>query len=124
MIDHLSIGAKDLNRSIEFYRRTFASLGFSLQHANESEASFGPGSDRTFWLYPSQSVSPMTGMHIAFAAPTKEAVDEAHSAACAAGGQSAREPGERPDISADYYGAIVLDPDGNRIELLLGTMLM
>jgi catechol 2,3-dioxygenase-like lactoylglutathione lyase family enzyme len=122
MIDHLSLGATDLSRSISFYQRTFAPLGFSLQHETDSEAAFGPGTDRSFWLYPADCIQPSKGMHIAFSAPTIEALDEAYNAACIAGGQSVREPAARPDISADYYGAVVLDPDGNRIELLHLTM--
>lgn len=121
MIDHLSIAATDLKRSVEFYRRTLAPLDASLQHVNENEASFGPGTDRTFWLYPSPTAAPMAGMHIAFAASTRAAVDEAHANACAAGGQSARTPGERPDLSPDYYGAVVLDPDGHRLEILVSA---
>ncbi|HSP16681.1 MAG TPA: VOC family protein [Thermoanaerobaculia bacterium] len=120
MIDHLSLGTTDLSRSVEFYRRTFEPLGFALQHASEKEASFGPGTDRTFWLYPATSVQPIAGMHVAFAGPTRSAVIEAHAAACASGGTTVREPGLRPDISADYFGAIVLDPDGHRLELLVG----
>jgi catechol 2,3-dioxygenase-like lactoylglutathione lyase family enzyme len=119
MIDHLSLATSDLGRSIDFYRRLFEPLGVALQHSNEQEASFGPGSDRTFWLYPSREVEPMTGMHIAFAAPTRAAVDAAHEAARTAGGISVRAPGERPEISASYYGAIVLDPDGHKLELVL-----
>jgi catechol 2,3-dioxygenase-like lactoylglutathione lyase family enzyme len=121
MIDHLSIGASDLARSVEFYRRTFAPLGISLQHQTADEASFGPGRDRTFWLYPSEAVRPIAGMHIAFGAESEQAVAQAHAAACAAGGTSVREPGRRPEISEEYFGAIVLDPDGHRLELLVAA---
>lgn len=122
MIDHLSLGATDLGKSVDFYRKTFAPLGFELQHETATEASFGPGSDRSFWLYPAAAVQPIAGMHIAFAAATKQAVDDAYHAACGSGGTAVREPAPRPDISEEYYGAVVLDPDGNRIELLHMTM--
>jgi catechol 2,3-dioxygenase-like lactoylglutathione lyase family enzyme len=62
MIDHLSLGTTDLSRSVEFYRWAFAPLGFVLQHANEKEAAFGPGTDWTFWLYPASSVKPIEGI--------------------------------------------------------------
>ena len=96
----------------------FEPLGFLLQHKTEVEASFGPRSERTFWLYAAESVLPIQGMHIAFAAQTAADVDRAHVAAVNAGGSSAREPGRRPEISDAYYGAIVLDPDGYRLELV------
>lgn len=118
MIDHLSIGTSDLRRAIRFYEPTFTSLGIALQHQTDAEVSFGPGSDRTFWLYPSAAAAPMPGMHIAFAAPSREAVDHAHAVACAHGGTSVRVPGRRPEISEEYYGAIVLDPDGHKLELV------
>ena len=123
MIDHLSIGTHDLAASIEFYRRTLEPLGYVLQHAAADEASFGPRQDRTFWLYPDDDVHPIARMHIAFAAPSEDAVAAAHDAACATGGKSVRAPGPRPDISESYFGAIVLDPDGYRLELVLAGVM-
>jgi catechol 2,3-dioxygenase-like lactoylglutathione lyase family enzyme len=121
MIDHLSIGSTDFPKSLHFYQQLFAPLGYVLQHQTALEASFGPHSDRTFWLYAVESAHPLGGMHIAFAAPTASAVDEAHAAAVNSGGSSAREPGRRPDISETYYGAVVLDPGGHRLEIVTYT---
>jgi catechol 2,3-dioxygenase-like lactoylglutathione lyase family enzyme len=118
MIDHLSVGITQLARSIHFYRGLFAPLGYALQHENAQEAAFGPGSDRTFWLYPSPGSTPMPGMHIAFAAKDARAVDDAFAAAAAGGATIAREPAARPEISDTYYGCIVLDPDGHRLEIV------
>jgi len=39
-----------------------------------------------------------------------------YSAALAAGGTDNGAPGLRPHYHPDYYGAIVLDPDGHNIE--------
>ncbi len=118
MIDHLSLGTKDLARSAEFYRQTFEPLGFAMQHVTEAEASFGPGTSRTFWLYPAEAVQPVQGMHIAFGATSPEAVDEAYAAARASGAESVREPGWRPEISDEYYGCVVLDLDGHKLEIV------
>jgi predicted lactoylglutathione lyase len=52
-------------------------------------------------------------MHVAFAARDNAMVDEFHRAAIEAGGQDFGKPGPR---EAGYYGAFVLDPDGNNIE--------
>ena len=122
MIDHLSLGATNLERSVAFYRHLFAPLGYAQQHANDTEASFGPGTDRTFWLYPAANAVAMTGMHIAFAAKDNIAVDHAFAAATAGGATVARPPGPRPEISDTYYGCIVLDPDGHRLEIVVAPM--
>ena len=119
MIDHLSLGVRDLRQALTFFDATFAPLGFKRQHDNASEASYGPGSDRTFWLYPVTSGEPLAaaGMHVAFAAPNRPAVDAAYKAALAHGASAAREPSHRPENGANYYGTVVVDADGHRLEL-------
>ena len=55
---------------------------------------------------------------MAFPATTNTAVDEFHRSAVAAGYRDDGPPGERPVYHAGYYGAFVLDPDGNSVELV------
>jgi catechol 2,3-dioxygenase-like lactoylglutathione lyase family enzyme len=55
-------------------------------------------------------------LHVAFAADTREQVDAFYEAALAAGGRDNGAPGVRPEYSANYYGAFVLDPDGHNVE--------
>ena len=55
-------------------------------------------------------------MHVAFAASSRAAVDAFYAAAIAAGGKDNGPPGLRPHYHANYYGAFVLDADGNNIE--------
>ena len=59
-------------------------------------------------------------MHIAFDAPDRETVDAFYREALRLGGRDAGAPGLRPQYSANYYGAFVLDPDGNNIEAVTG----
>ena len=120
MLDHLSLGVRDLGQALKFFDATFAPLGYRRQHDNAKEASYGPGSDRTFWLYPIAPGEPPSaaGMHIAFAAPTRAALDAAHRAAVALGATTAREPAHRPENGANYYGSVLVDPDGHRLELV------
>jgi predicted lactoylglutathione lyase len=67
----------------------------------------------SFWI----TVSDAAGaLEVAVVAGDPDTVDAFHSAALAAGGRSADEPGIRPEHSRDYYAARVLDPDGNSIE--------
>jgi catechol 2,3-dioxygenase-like lactoylglutathione lyase family enzyme len=79
MLDHLSLGMRDLRQALAFFDATFAPLGFRRQHDNAKEASYGPGSNRTFWLYPIAANEPAAAarMHIAFAATSRAAVDSA-----------------------------------------------
>jgi catechol 2,3-dioxygenase-like lactoylglutathione lyase family enzyme len=55
-------------------------------------------------------------VHIAFVARDRAAVDAFHAAELAAGGTDHGAPGLRPHYHPDYYGAFILDPDGNNVE--------
>jgi catechol 2,3-dioxygenase-like lactoylglutathione lyase family enzyme len=59
---------------------------------------------------------PTENVHVAFPAPDNAAVDEFHRVALAAGYRDNGPPRERPEYHAGYYGAFVLDPDGNNVE--------
>ena len=50
------------------------------------------------------------------------AVDAAFALAVAHGATVVRAAGAHPDIAPDYYGAVFLDPDGNKLEIVAGTM--
>jgi catechol 2,3-dioxygenase-like lactoylglutathione lyase family enzyme len=74
----------------------------------------GYGDERPyFWIGERPARAPV---YVAFAAANRAAVDAFHQAALAAGGTDNGAPGLRPQYHADYYGAFVLDPDGNNIE--------
>ena len=120
MLDHLSLGVTDLARAIRFYDAAFAPLGYGRQLANEREAAYGPQGAPAFWLYPVKPGESVVGAgtHIALSAATRAAVQAAHAAAIAAGGRSVRAPAERPEISDSYFGAVLLDPDGHKLELV------
>ena len=75
----------------------------------------GYGRDRpTFWISEGEKQSPAT--HVALVAENRAQVDAFHGAALAAGGTDNGGPGLRPHYHEHYYGAFVLDPDGNNIE--------
>jgi catechol 2,3-dioxygenase-like lactoylglutathione lyase family enzyme len=59
--------------------------------------------------------------HVAFMVSDMAAVDAFHAAALAAGGRDNGPPGLRPEYHAGYYGAFVLDPDGNNVEAVHHT---
>jgi len=116
MFDHVIIDVSDLEASRAFYERALAPLGISVVMEFEGRTAFGPANGRPqFWLV-ARGAAGASGVHLAFAAPDPEAVDEFHRTALAAGGRDNGAPGLRPQYHSSYYGAFVLDPDGNNIE--------
>lgn len=124
MFDHLSVGVRDLTAARRFYDAFFAPLGAANSWAAEAELAYGPGgAGRSFWLYPVQGDQVAgLGTHIAFTADSRAAVDAAMAAAVAHGATVVRAAGLHPDIERDYYGTVLLDPDGNKLEVVAGTM--
>lgn len=121
MIDHVTFGVADFARSCAFYDAAFAPLGVvRLATFRERADVAGYGGDRPwFWIV---SEDPARGkVHVALAAATRTEVDAFHAAALAAGGRDNGAPGLRPHYDPNYYGAFVLDPDGNNIEAVCRT---
>lgn len=120
MIHHVSLGTCRYAESTPFYAQVLAPLGVALQRDTGAEAAFGTASRWSFFLYPvgpdGQVAAP--GTHLAFAAPSRAVVVAVHAAALAASARDLFSPRERPDISASYFGAMFLDLDGHRIEVL------
>ena len=113
-IDHVTLRARDLPASRRFYEAALAPLGLGLEFEHEGLLSFGSGESGRLIIYASEQ--PITGFHVAFSAPSREAVDRFHAAALEAGGRDNGEPGLRPEYHEGYYGAYVFDPDGNNVE--------
>lgn len=124
MFDHLSVGVRDLQAARRFYGAFFSPLGCALSSEKAGELGFGPGGETSlFFLYPVQGEQVGgLGTHIAFAADSRAAVDAAFAAAVSEGATVVRSAGAHPDISPTYYGAVLLDPDGNKLEIVAGTM--
>ncbi|WP_421701310.1 VOC family protein [Aliiroseovarius sp.] len=120
MIDHITFGVSNFERSVAFYDRAFAPLGVSrlftvpLEHSNGVKVT-GYGDDRP-WFWLAEEDATMGKLHIALTARSRAAVDGFHAAALAAGGADNGAPGVRRHYHADYYGAFVLGPDGHNIE--------
>jgi catechol 2,3-dioxygenase-like lactoylglutathione lyase family enzyme len=118
MIDHISVGVSDLDRSAAFYEAVLAPLGLSRLVTRPGTIGFGK-SYPEFWINLRHTVAPVpqdSGCHIALRAKSASAVDQFHASALNAGGSSDGAPGPRPHDRVRYYAAFVRDPDGNRIE--------
>jgi catechol 2,3-dioxygenase-like lactoylglutathione lyase family enzyme len=117
MIDHLTIGVSDLERSRAFYVQALAPLGLDQTSRSEvlpSEIEIGSAEKMDFAI--STEYGTGAPVHIAFAADSIEQVRAFHAAALAAGGVEHGPPGPRPHYGEGYYGAFVLDPDGHNVE--------
>jgi catechol 2,3-dioxygenase-like lactoylglutathione lyase family enzyme len=121
MIDHIGINVGDWDKSRTFYDAAFAPLRVRWLMTVPKEFTGGVnvggyGRERpVFWLHET-AAPPGPGRHYAFDAASRAEVDAFHRAALAAGGRDNGAPGLRPHYHPDYYGAFVLDPDGNNIE--------
>ena len=124
MLDHTGIVVTDLPRARKFYEAVAGALGLGIESPNKDFFILGkgPGQIPYLWigtLRPSYwiegSRAGINQMHVAFAAKDVATVDEFYRAALAAGGRDNGKPGPRQGAE-DYYGAFVLDPDGNNIE--------
>ncbi len=121
MLDHIGIAVADFERSKAFYEAALNPLGLSLvmevtaaETGADAHAGFGVADRPFFWI--GTAAKPKGGTHVAFTAATRAEVDAFYHGALAAGGRDIGAPGLRPHYHANYYGAFVLDPDGNNIE--------
>ena len=123
MIDHIGMSVRDIARAIEFYRKALAPLGIGVVMEVSAEdtgscaaVGFGANWKPFFWIGEGFHPAGDQHIHVAFTAPSREAVDAFYAAAIAAGGKDNGPPGLRPHYHENYYGAFVLDADGNNIE--------
>jgi len=120
VLDHVAIEVGDFDRSKAFYEAALAPLGISVVMSPVPQAA-GFGSEvggvlkPYFWIM-ARGRPTVSGAHLAFAARDHDTVDAFHAAALAAGGTDNGAPGPRPLYHPAYYGAFVLDPDGNNVE--------
>ena len=121
MLDHLGLDVTDYERSKAFYERALSPLGIELiMEPIPGIGGFGEDRKPYFWIG-RRELPAQTGLHVAFAASSREQVDAFHAAALEAGAIDNGGPGVREIYHPDYYGAFVLDPDGNNVEAVCHT---
>lgn len=114
MIDHIIITVSDFEASRAFYRVALEPLGYDVVMEFGRGCGFGVAGKPDFWIHQAEPVRPP--VHVAFASADRSGVDLFYESAMAAGGRDNGPPGLRPHYHPNYYGAFVLDPDGNNIE--------
>lgn len=108
LLDHVHLRVRHLDESKSFYAAAADVLG--LGPVREGEGWFSL--DELFF---SADAPATANLHLAFQAADRATVDRFHEALLAAGARDNGNPGER-DYHPGYYGAYVLDPDGNNVE--------
>jgi catechol 2,3-dioxygenase-like lactoylglutathione lyase family enzyme len=122
MFDHFGFVVRDLARSLLFYEACLAPLGLRIaeRHGNEAVIISGEEEFPFIWMgmpkpdfWREEHSAAQSPFHLAFSAPSREAVVAFHEAGLRHGGRDNGAPGGR---GSDYYAAFLLDPDGNNIE--------
>jgi catechol 2,3-dioxygenase-like lactoylglutathione lyase family enzyme len=112
-LDHLWIRVRDLDASRRFYETVAPVVGLRVREGAETRFHVA-GAERSFALVRDDPVT--ENVHLAFPSPDRATVEAFHRAALGAGFRDNGAPGERPRYHVGYYGAYVLDPDGNNVE--------
>ncbi len=123
MIDHITVRVADIEKTVTFYKAALAPLGYSLSFDQTFDGvqvvGFSKDGKIDTWF---TNDTPVSGpFHIAWKTESREVVDAFHKAAIEAGGIDNGAPGLRPEYHKNYYGAFVLDPDGNNVEVVFGN---
>lgn len=126
MIDHVGIAVSDYLASKRFYTAALAPLGYTVimdltaaQTGGYEGAGLGVAPKPDFWI--SKGAPQYPPVHICFSATSRAQVTAFYHAALAAGGRDNGAPGLRPHYHANYFGAFVLDLDGNNVEAVCHT---
>lgn len=122
MFSHVTVGTTDIRRAVAFYDPLLAGLGLERHDSDLDLGYAGYAAERDttpqFWVLLPLDHAPASagnGVTVAFEAPDRAAVDRFHETGLAGGGADEGAPGLRPHYHADYYGAYLRDPDGNKL---------
>ena len=113
MIDHTSVNVTDLEAAKGFYLKALEPLGYSLVFEIGEYLGFADSHGMDLGVV---RRDPVGSAHVAFKCDDRATVDAFYEAALATGGEDNGPPGLRPHYHEHYYGAFVLDADGNNIE--------
>lgn len=122
MLNHISFGVLDLDRTRRFYDAVLEPLGYRCLSADTSGLGYGAEAP-VLWLSRTDHPVPAderSGLHVCFDAPTRASVAQFHRGGIENGGRDNGAPGLRPDYGPDYYAAFLVDPDGYRVEAYCG----
>ena len=119
IINHISIGTNQLENACAFYDKVLSTIGATRKLEIPGFAVAYGKAFPEFWVntpLDQKEATSGNGIHIAFLAADKAAVQSFYDAAIAAGGTADGEPGPRPEYGPGYFGCFVHDLDGHKIE--------
>lgn len=123
MIDHIVMAVKDYAKSKAFYERALLPLGITMVKEFGTYGGLGKNGKPFFWIggqspsfWNAAHRAGTAPIHVALIAPDRQSVDAFYAAALAAGATDYGAPGIRAHYHPNYYGAFVIDLDGNNIE--------
>ena len=121
MLHHASLPVADLRQAAKLYDAALSALGYRRVCSGEDFAGYGVEENKDKFSIkaksPSRSAGP--GFHLAFSAPSTEAVNQFHAAALNHGATDDGAPGLREHYGPGYYAAFIVDLDGHRIEAVI-----
>ena len=118
MIDHVSIGVRDLAASAAFYDAVLGAIGLDRLVTRDGTVGWGKKYPE-FWINLRADFvqsGDNGGVHVCLRARERAQIDAFHQAALDAGGTGVGAPGPRPEYTETYYAAFIQDPDGNKVE--------
>jgi catechol 2,3-dioxygenase-like lactoylglutathione lyase family enzyme len=116
VLDHVGMQCTDMAASAAFYDAVLAPLGGQRIMDFGEAIGYGAPPHPDFWIGAHATGDGFRESHVAFIAPSREAVRAFFAAAVAAGAEVLHEPRVWPEYHETYYGAFVRDPDGNNVE--------
>jgi catechol 2,3-dioxygenase-like lactoylglutathione lyase family enzyme len=112
MFDHVTIRVPDRTVSERFFEAVLEPLGIDTSYRTKAFSEW-----QDFMLAQASKEHPATrGLHVAFAAPSRDQVDAFWRAGVKAGYGDDGPPGPRTQYRKDYYAAFLRDPSANSIE--------
>jgi catechol 2,3-dioxygenase-like lactoylglutathione lyase family enzyme len=118
MLNHISIGVKDLATSRNFYDTALEPLGYKCVFESAEWVGYGTSTPEFCLVAVDHPIVPDkdSGLHFCFDAARRADVNAFYRAAIAGGGSDNGEPGLRAEYGDNYYAAFIIDPDGYRLE--------
>ena len=126
MLDHLALQCTDVGSAADFYTRVFAPCGVRelMRYDGPGGGAIvglcGPDNFPRLWLGAAVDTG-VRPVHLAIAAPSREAVDTVFEAAKDAGTEVLHEPRVWPEYHPGYYAVFLRDGDGNNVEAVHHT---